>query len=177
MGVAVGTGSSTMMSCVDDDLRRRPVAHRDRDGAAPRRRARRWERREHNRDRDRETLILPPPHRRPPAVLKKETSTATSARLDTIENMDAYPRALDHFEEEFRSARGGRQPPRLRAATAATPPDAHDRPGLRLRPGERRAILIRPNPLPRRFAAGNLLSLYLPYRPSTRCRTFLQLLR
>ena len=65
------------------------------------------ERREHNRDRDRETLSCRRRIGDRARTVLKETSTATSG-LDTIENMDADPQALDRFEEEFRSARGGR---------------------------------------------------------------------
>ena len=41
-------------------------------------------------------------------MLKERDEHGDERTLDTIENMDADPQALDRFEEEFRSARGGR---------------------------------------------------------------------
>ena len=105
-----GNGSSfTMMSSsttVSADGRSRTVTETaQRHGAGPVV----GERREHNRDRDRETLSC---RRRigdrARTVLKERDEHGDERTLDTIENMDADPQALDRFEEEFRSARGGR---------------------------------------------------------------------
>ena len=103
-----GNGSFTMMSSsttVSADGRSRTVTETaQRHGAGPVV----GERREHNRDRDRETLSC---RRRigdrARTVLKERDEHGDERTLDTIENMDADPQALDRFEEEFRSARGG----------------------------------------------------------------------
>ena len=117
-----GNGSFTMMSSsttISGDGRSRTVTETaQRHGAGPVV----GERREHNRDRDRETLSC---RRRigdrARTVLKERDEHGDERTLDTIENMDADPQALDRFEEEFRSARGGgrnllgyEQPPRRR---------------------------------------------------------------
>ena len=117
-----GNGSFTMMSSsttISGDGRSRTVTETaQRHGTGPVV----GERREHNRERDRETLSC---RRRigdrARTVLKERDEHGDERTLDTIENMDADPQALDRFEEEFRSARGGRsnllgyeQPPRRR---------------------------------------------------------------
>ena len=105
-----GNGSSfTMMSSsttVSADGRSRTVTETaQRHGAGPVV----GERREHNRDRDRETLSC---RRRigdrARTVLKERDEHGDERTLDTIENMDANPESLEHFEDEFRRARGGR---------------------------------------------------------------------
>ena len=104
-----GNSSFTMMSSsttVSADGRSRTVTETaQRHGADPVV----GERREHNRERDRETLSC---RRRigdrARTVLKERDEHGDERTLDTIENMDADPQALDRFEEEFRSARGGR---------------------------------------------------------------------
>mgnify|MGYP001242290611 CR=1 FL=1 len=104
-----GNGSFTMMSSsttISGDGRSRTVTETaQRHGAGPVV----GERREHNRERDRETLSC---RRRigdrARTVLKERDEHGDERTLDTIENMDADPQALDRFEEEFRSARAGR---------------------------------------------------------------------
>ena len=103
-----GNGSFTMMSSsttISGDGRSRTVTETaQRHGAGPVV----GERREHNRERDRETLSC---RRRigdrARTVLKERDEHGDERTLGTIENMDADPQALDRFEEEFRSARGG----------------------------------------------------------------------
>ena len=104
-----GNGSFTMMSSsttISGDGRSRTVTETaQRHGAGPVV----GERREHNRDRDRETLSC---RRRigdrARTVLKERDEHGDERTLDTIENMDANPESLEHFEDEFRRARGGR---------------------------------------------------------------------
>ena len=104
-----GNGSFTMMSSsttISGDGRSRTVTETaQRHGAGPVV----GERREHNRERDRETLSC---RRRigdrARTVLKERDEHGDERTLDTIENMDADPQALDRFEDEFRSARAGR---------------------------------------------------------------------